>query len=102
MNPQQKRRRELEKKWKQVKREVILRDNGTCVVCGKPAVTVNHILSRGAHKRLFLEKSNLCCLCAEHDTPSTNTKEFAKMLLRILKSRYGFEYDGEFNEVLNA
>lgn len=100
---QRQRRAELLKKWKAVRLLVILRDRGKCVICGNPAVTVNHILSRGAHPSLFILEKNLASLCKVHDSEFTNTKDFAKLQISTLKERHGYTYDEpEFREVLDA
>jgi 5-methylcytosine-specific restriction endonuclease McrA len=88
---QKQRRRALEKAWRQVRALVWERDAGACVLCGRNAVTVNHILSRGAHKELFLEITNLACLCRDCDFDA-NTETKVRQQIKVLAERYDYAY----------
>ena len=94
---QRQRRRALEKAWEIKRAEAWERDNGTCVVCGRPAVTVNHIRSRGARIDLMLELSNLACLCEICD-PEANTEKMIRAQYAVLSRRHGYEYNAYYME----
>lgn len=49
--------------WKNVKRAVIKRDNGLCVLCGSQANDVHHIIFRSHGGKD--DVNNCVCLCRE-------------------------------------
>lgn len=81
-------------KW-EAKRDYIwiVRDRRECLICGKRAGTVvHHILSRGAHKEVWLDERNLCTLCQEHHDEYANTVPMIINLIRQMRTRFP-EYD---------
>ena len=72
-------------------REVIERDRGLCVNCGRQAVDVNHIIprSRGAkHSPKLWRLENMCCVCrACHQ----HTRPARERLLGRMWALYGYD-----------
>ena len=66
-NTELKKQNEVSKnKWEDVRDKALKRDNGKCIVCGKPATQVHHIHLRSERKDLVYELNNLCSLCSKH------------------------------------
>ena len=53
-------------KWQEVRQKVIERDDGKCVVCGRPGTHIHHIHLRSKRKDLLYEMNNLVLLCSKH------------------------------------
>lgn len=93
-HPQRERRKDLLSEWRRVKREIVVLDGGKCVVCGKPATAINHVLSRGAWPSLFIDPRNLASLCVEHNSEYANTQDFVRLQFKILQAlRPQFDYN---------
>jgi 5-methylcytosine-specific restriction endonuclease McrA len=56
--------------WKRARLVVLIRDNYRCYICGGPARTVDHIVSRHAGGTHAL--SNLAACCATHNYAKGN------------------------------
>ena len=66
---------------KEVRQQVIERDNGLCIFCGSQAVDIMHYISRG---RLGLGiKENLACGCRSCHTMLDHSGDRALMLIRF-------------------
>lgn len=80
--------------FRKISKDVVSRDDGRCVLCGKPYDEIHHITYRSAGGSN--ELNNLCCLCwychrvRIHD--SDHPKEMRKWLQNILAERHGYEY----------
>lgn len=65
--------------WRRVRRQVLHRDNHTCVQCGKKAdrMQVDHIYSRKDYPQFALQVTNLrtlCPTCHAHQATSFGRK----------------------------
>lgn len=98
MTPQQKRRAELERKWKTVRAEVLQRDKYICLTCREageyePATCVNHVLGR-KYKKLFLDEKYLIASCAKcNRSDAADTVLARQERIAILYSEYDYSYD---------
>lgn len=84
---------------KRLNRLVIRRDKRLCILTGKPAVDVAHIVPRSHGRknsaRIWQEK-NLCCLCREEHI---ETRPQRIRLLKRMRELYKYDYsDGIFAE----
>ena len=50
-------------RWKALRKVVMRRDEGACVMCGQMATEIDHILRADLHPELFYELDNLQALC---------------------------------------
>ncbi len=55
----------LTPEWRELRRQTLERDGGRCVLCGRPAVVADHVVSRKAGGADALH--NLRSLCRLHD-----------------------------------
>ena len=53
-------------KWINIRKKALTRDNGKCIVCGRPATEVHHIHLRSNRKDLVYNLNNLVSLCSKH------------------------------------
>lgn len=69
--------------FRKTKTQAYERDNGLCILCGRQAVEVHHIVFRS--QLGTSELSNLACLCREcHNAAhGVNAKEIRKKLKEI-------------------
>lgn len=72
-----------------VKRAVYLRDNGRCVLCGRPGDPFAHLISR-SHGGLGREENivTLCPDCHREYDQGTNRKEIYVRLVSYMKGFY--------------
>jgi len=74
-------------KWQEVRQKVIERDNGKCVVCGRPGTHVHHIHLRSKRKDLLYEMNNLVLLCSKHHN-HTSTDGLYEVNERIARAKH--------------
>jgi len=74
-------------KWQEVRQKVIERDNGKCVVCGRPGTHVHHIHLRSKRKDLLYEMNNLVLLCSKHHD-HTSTDGLYEVNERIARAKH--------------
>lgn len=70
------RERGYDSKWQQA-REAFLKAHPTCVMCGKPASVVDHIIAHRGDKKLFWNRANwqpLCTSCHSGHKQSMEAK----------------------------
>lgn len=76
--------------------EVLERDRFGCFLCGKNGVHVHEIVPRSAFGRstmhICYSVKNRVCLCPEHHGPA-HTIEQRRLLIALMKTRYGYEYN---------
>lgn len=74
------------------RKEVIERDNATCVLCKAPGDSVHHIVKRGHAKvcKMVNSKYNLVVLCRDCHDKAHNQKSRYECL-QYLISKYGRE-----------
>lgn len=75
------------------RRAVAERDEETCLVCGRPADDIAHVLPR-RWKSLQAEMRNLVALCRPCHVSHENVAGRG-ILLRLLATTYGYEYEDE-------
>lgn len=65
--------RQIEKKYKQFRQEILKRDNFTCQECGsKYRLQVHHIKSRKDYPELIMDKDNCITLCISCHSKTEN------------------------------
>lgn len=85
--------------WRKVKRLVIKRDNGLCVLCGALAVDVHHVKFRSHGGKD--DVNNCVCLCREcHELAHglykyISAKEVKDRLMEYLEKKAHIEKKGE-------
>lgn len=62
------------KEWER-QRALFLASHPFCVVCGEPAVIVDHIIPHKGDDRLFWDVANWQPLCAHHHNSAKQSKE---------------------------
>ncbi len=75
-----------------LRREVAVRDNSLCILCGQPAVDIAHIVPRSHGKKnsaVIWQESNLCCLCRKCHV---ETRAQRKRLLIRMQELYAYNY----------
>jgi 5-methylcytosine-specific restriction protein A len=72
------RRSELPADWARIRRRVLKRDFGLCVMCGGPANQVDHIGDRDNHS-----DDNLRSLCTPHHQSRTSAQGVAVRQARV-------------------
>jgi len=77
--------------WEEVRRKVLERDNYTCVICGKPAEEVDHIVPVSLGGALF-DMDNLQSLCKECHKKKTKEDRKKLKLSRKLKNIRTLDY----------
>jgi hypothetical protein len=74
---------------------VLMRDDFSCLMCGKRGVQVHEIIPRSAFGKRSMEEcyeeKNRVCLCPEHHA-TAHTFEMRKSLLDMMSSKYGYVY----------
>lgn len=72
-------------KWLDVRKKALARDNGKCIVCGRPATEVHHIHLRSNRKDLVYNLNTLVSLCSEHHfhKGSEKYKEQTELIARV-------------------
>lgn len=76
-----------------IRKLIIQRDKGACILCGRPYEEMHHINFRsagGTHT-----EDNLVCLCwrCHHEAHGVRSKAYKQMLRRVMSERYGYEYE---------
>jgi hypothetical protein len=87
-------RRKPDTALKTARRAVAARDEGVCLVCGKPADDIAHVLPKGRYPELQTEMQNLVALCRDchlaHECVAGRS-----ILLQRLTRTYGYGYEDE-------
>lgn len=90
------------KRWVETRREVLMRDNNRCRVCGKLnsqvySLTVHHIMKITDNPSTHFDKNNLITLCAKchSDVEKTNKTFYDKNFKRIPTEQYLFNLINE-------
>ena len=68
-----------------VRKAVLERDNGCCVLCGGEPTDIGHVRSRGAGGRM--ERSNLCALCHEDHMRTHQDPSLHRRMVQIVAER---------------
>ena len=75
-----------------LRREVAVRDNSLCILCGKPAVDIAHIVPKShgvKHSAVIWQLKNMACSCrACH----IETRDQRTKLLKRMMELYGYKY----------
>ena len=85
------------KKWqKAIWQEVIDRDEGLCIYCGRQGCQVHHVIARSAlpgkaNLRKLWQLKNMCCVCLDCNQDA-HTVKMRVEALRILQKRHGYDY----------
>lgn len=87
-------------KWRKVREQVIIRDNGVCVLCFKKynrihskGLEVHHIIKRIDDASLMYDLDNLITVCREcHEELEKLTPERQRKLLNIKESKKGLDF----------
>jgi len=89
-------RRLSEKEKKQARADVIWRDRGLCIYCGRWAGAVHHIIprSRGLPEDKLWAPKNMACICVECHEKAHNYK-WRQRALEIMARRYHYDYSEE-------
>ena len=83
--------------WKMnVREQVIERDEGACIDCGRAAHEIHHLVPKSAFgkrtKHLCERIENMACLCLVcHGQAAGRKREH----LEILRERHGYAYDSQ-------
>lgn len=89
-----KRKRTDDAMMEKLRKSIINRDEGRCVLCGRPYQEMHHIVYRGNGGKSTME--NMCCLCWHcHRIKihgGIHPKEYRRLLQQILSDRYGYQY----------
>jgi len=99
INPISKKRSKELRHRKKLWPNIIVRDGGNCVLCGRGGCSVHEVIQRGAsgHKTMltqcFVEK-NMCVLCLACHAKAHNPKTKAR-ILQTLHARHGYDYSEE-------
>lgn len=84
---------------KKLNRRVIRRDKRLCILTGKPAVDVAHIIPRSHGRKnsaITWQEKNMCCLCRDEHI---ETRSQRIRLLKRMKELYKYDYsDPPFSE----
>ena len=78
-----KRKRKDDALFRKTKKQAIERDNGLCVMCGRVASDVHHIINRS--QLGTSELNNLACLCRAHHEEAHGAN--AKAIRELLKEK---------------
>lgn len=76
---------------------VIERDERLCILCGKAAADVHHIIHRsqgGKNSPIIWQEKNMCCLCFDHHVECHDERplEMRTKLLKKMQELYQYEY----------
>ncbi len=76
----------------QVNAEVAIRDQYTCLRCGRRGWDIGHILPKGRYPELKHTKKNLVTLCRRCHVDTENVRG-RRELLALMTERHGYTYD---------
>jgi hypothetical protein len=73
---------------------VAVRDQFTCIRCGRRGWDLAHILPRGRYPELKHEEKNICVLCRDCHRETENV-DGRRELLDIMQAKYQYTYEEE-------
>jgi len=80
-------------------REVAVRDNYQCILCGNLGNSIHHIVCRSGHVKgsaVIWQEQNMTTLCSEcHHEAHQHPKEMRRRLLKRMQILYNYDYNCE-------
>jgi len=86
---------------RQLERDVIERDDKSCINCGRPAADIHHIVARRGKKysKKVWRIENMCCICRDCHVDG-QTVWMRVQLLQRMQVLYGYDMDWAKDEVV--